>query len=194
MIGLLCSWIPSSCIWPHKTGTRSSQSAFLHGGLGAHNHLLTAIDSWWFLGEEKSAFFKDVALAGQAHGQHELSLWVRKQEDTKLGGGVEAQSCPSCSHCPLTVSVCLLSCLSAVSGFSWIFFLNEVYDTQVYFSIKFFIVFLFLNINWFLKPIQLCYCEACRQAADSQSLTPMATEGRGPVSTFKDPGTRLCPC
>lgn len=82
------------------------------------------------------------------HGQHELSWWVIKQEDTKLGVGVEAQSCPSCSHCPLT-SVCMPSFLFVSSQWFSLdfFFLSEAYDTEVYFSIKFFIVFLFFNIN-----------------------------------------------
>ena len=152
MIGLLCSWIPSSCIWPHKTGTRSSQSAFLHGGLGAHNHLLTAIDSWWFLGEEKSAFLLRMWPWQVKHtpvnGPIPWAAWIvfvgYKTRRYKIGSGCWS-SILSVLFSLSSYSVCMPSFLFVSSQWFCLdfFFLNEAYDTQVYFSIKFFYCFRF---------------------------------------------------
>lgn len=70
MIGLLHSWIHSSCDSPHKTYTRSKQSTcYLEwGGSLAMSPSWGASNGWWHLGELKeSVFFKDMP-------PHELTL------------------------------------------------------------------------------------------------------------------------
>lgn len=106
-------------------------------------------------GGKVSFFFKDVALAGQAHS----SEWSHTMGSMNCLCGLENKKIQNWEwvlklNLVRPVLIVLLQCLYAFFlicqqsvVFLGFFFLNEVYDTQVYFSIKFFIVFLFLNIN-----------------------------------------------